>query len=604
MSAVSATIFLVSGTILAAAGSDRAPPLPADEAFRLQVGRPSADTLRLEWTIAAGYYLYRDSVGVAPAGTGDALPLAIGEGVAKDDPTFGPTRIFLERAEATVSGPAVLAIPGAGLAITYQGCQEGGICYPPVTKSLDPATLTLASGEAWLPQLDPNEPQVRIEATEVTDGGIVLAENDGMVASLLREGGAALVLGSFLLFGMALAFTPCVFPMYPILAGVLAQSRSDLSPKRGFVLASAYVLAMASAFGLLGIAAAWSGRNLQVALQAPATILAMALVFVALALSMFGFYELRLPSRWVTAVEKTGRNRGGSLPSAALLGFTSALIVGPCVTAPLAGALLHIAQAGDAVLGAAALFALGLGKGAPLVIFGTLGAKALPKAGPWMESASKGFGLFFLAAAIWMVSRVLPGPVTLALWAALLIGAGGWLGVFYTGGARSPGHRCAAKTVGLAAFAYGTIMAVGAAGGASDPLALMAPTMSQPMNVQSDFTTVFSTGQLAQNIAAADGRPSLVYVTADWCITCAAIERNVLADARIRAGLAGFNRVRVDVSDNSPAQQDLMRSLGVAGPPTMFVVDGEAREVPGSRLVGDVAVEALLAASGKAAPRP
>jgi thiol:disulfide interchange protein DsbD len=205
-----------------------------------------------------------------------------------------------------------------------------------------------------------------------------------------------------------------------------------------------------------------------------------------------------------------------------------------------------------------------------------------------------------------MVSRVLPGPVALALWAALLIGAGVWLGAFDTVGAHSPGHRRAAKTIGLAAFVYGTIMAVGAAGGASDPLRPLAPmsTMSQAMNVQPDFATVFSAGQLARNIVAADGRPSLVYVTADWCITCAAIERNVLADARVRAGLAGFNRVRVDVSDNSSAQQDLMRSLGVAGPPTMFIVDGEAREVPGSRLVGDVAVEALLAASAKAAPRP
>lgn len=362
---VLAAILSVVFPIVAAAASGRAQPLDPDQAFRLEVSR-SVATLRLQWTIAPGYYLYRDMIRISAGGAGGPLPAVIGDGVEKDDPTFGPTRIFFDHAEATVAGPAVASTPGAALAITYQGCQDGGICYAPVTRTLDLATLSLAPGEKRLPRMAQSNWQVVPGADDVGAGGIVLAEEEsgGMVNALLLKGGVVLVLASYLVFGLALAFTPCVFPMYPILAGLLARSGSALPAKRGFVLSCVYVVAMASAFGLLGIVAAWSGQNLQMALQAPVAIFAVALIFVVLALSMFGFYQLRLPSRWVTAIGGGGRG-GGSLRSAALLGATSALIVGPCVTAPLAGALLYIAQRGDGMLGAAALFALGIGKGIP-----------------------------------------------------------------------------------------------------------------------------------------------------------------------------------------------------------------------------------------------
>lgn len=600
---LSAWLILAAAVTVAAAKPNGA-PLPADQAFRLEASRLSATSLRLEWAVAEGYYLYRDSIKAAPAEGSDAPSLTIDDGVAKDDPTFGPTQIFLGRAEAIVSGPSVAPQPGASLTITYQGCQDDGICYPPVTKALDLVSLSLVSAAALPLFPDPVEPSA--DADEADVAGIVLAEDDGMVASLLRDGGTALLLGSFLLFGVALSFTPCVFPMYPILAGVLARSGDALSPKRGFVLAGAYVLAMASAFGLLGFVAAWSGRNLQMVLQAPATVLVMAVVFVVLALSMFGLFELSLPSRWVNAIERTGRGRGGSVPSAAVLGFTSALIVGPCVTAPLAAALLYIAQTGDGVLGAAALFALGLGKGIPLVVFGTVGARALPKPGPWMEVAKGFFGLVFLGAAIWMVSRIVSGPTTLALWAMLLIGTGVWIGAFDVISADSPGRRRVGKSVGLVAFAYGIIMAVGAAGGAGDPLrplGTMIPAMSSGPASADDFAIVRNPQELGRAVAASGDRPSLVYVTADWCTTCAVIERNVLPHAGVRSALAGFNRIKLDVTGDDPEQRALMRSLRVAGPPTMFFLDASAKEVPGSRLVGDVTVERLLAAAGKADAR-
>lgn len=600
-----AAIVLV--TAFAAAAYAQLQPLDPEKAFRPAITRTAGDTLQIEWSIAPGYYLYRDQIAVSAPDVDAPLSVVTDSGVMKDDPTFGRTEILLQRAVTMVSGPAAAA-PGGRLTVTWQGCQDGGICYRPTTKTLDvvsldfvPATERSSAtlGNQW--QAPPKAPETAPEMAKETanEAAIVVAEDAGLVATLHDKGGIALVLGGFLLFGLALAFTPCVLPMYPILGGLLARSGEALPPARGFVVSSVYVLAMASAFGLLGIAAAWSGQNLQMALQSPPMVLAISLVFTVLALSMFGLFTLQLPARWVATVERGSRGKGGSLPSAALLGFTSVLIVGPCVTAPLAGALLYVTQTGDAALGAGALFALGIGKGIPLVAFGTLGPKALPKTGPWMEIVKKGFGLVFLGAAVWMVSRLIPGPYGLALWALLLIGSGVYLGAFDVIRPGAPGLRRAGKAAGLAAFVYGVILAVGAAGGSNDPLRPLGALALQASATQGlNFTTVVSEEQLTARIKAADGRPSLVYFTADWCVTCAVIDRGVFPDESVKAGLAGFNLIKVDISENGEAQAAVMRALRVAGPPTMIFVDAGGREIAGSRLVGDVTVKMLLDSAG------
>jgi thioredoxin:protein disulfide reductase len=601
---IAALILCFLAAFHAAAAFAQVMPFPADQAFMLRVSR-AADSVRLEWTIAAGYYLYRDKIRVTSSGADAAPTVLAGQAVSKDDPTFGSTEIYLYHAEATVSGPAAQPAPGGTLVVTYQGCQDGGICYPPITRHVDLISLQITDSAAPRTVGSSREWQAPIAKAALPGGGIALAtESDGgMVAALIKNGGLALMLGSFLLFGMALAFTPCVFPMYPILAGALARSGNDLSSMRGFTLSGVYVVAMASAFGLLGVAAAWSGQNLQMVLQSPVSVGAVSLLFVALALSMFGLYELQLPSRWVNALGRTGQGRRSSLLSTAVLGFTSALIVGPCVTAPLAGALLYIAQTGDVVIGAAALFTLGVGKGIPLIAFGTVGSKALPRAGVWMESVKKGFGFIFLANAVWMVSRIIPGEYALALWALLLIGSGVYLGAFDGLPHDAPGRRRAGKTAGLAASVYGVILAVGAASGSGDPLRPLAGFMQQAAPAaetgKGAFASTADAAQLSERIASASGRPSLVYVTADWCVSCAVIERTVLPDAAVRSRLAGFNLVKIDVSDNTPVQQQMMQSLRVVGPPTMIFVDAKAQEVPGSRLIGDVTVESLLASAGK-----
>lgn len=574
-----------------------AAPLPPDQAFRLSAARLDDGSLRLEWTIAKGYYLYRDNFAVRAGAADLRIARFEGDAQSKDDPTFGVTATFQNKVAAQLPSPDTVA---GSLQVTYQGCQDAGICYPPTTRQVDLATLAISDpgkrgtgiiGQGW------TEPAPAASASSVA----IADDSGGMVADLVKDGGLPLLIASFLLSGVALAFTPCVFPMYPILAGTIARQGEKVTVLKGFTLSLAYVLAMAGAFGLLGVVAAWSGQNLQMALQSPLTVGAVSVLFVALALSMFGLFELQLPASWVNAVGRAGSGTRGSHLSAAVLGFTSVLIVGPCVTAPLAGALLYIAQTGDVALGAGALFALGIGKGIPLVAFGTFGPKALPKAGAWMTSVRQAFGFVFLAAAVWMLSRLVAPAAALALWALVALGVAAWLGAFDTLAAEASGRRRAAKAIGLASALYGVMLAVGAASGAGDPLrplgAIMAPRQGAPAGGLS-FRTAGEASELRQSMAEANGKPSLLYVTADWCVTCAVIDRTVLGDPAVRALLSGFNLVKLDVSDNTPAQREIMQSLKVVGPPTMMFVDAAGREAEGTRLVGEV-TRATLEASAR-----
>lgn len=577
-----------------------AQPLPSDDAFQLSVQRESGQGLRFEWRIAPGYYLYQDKFALTQ-GSADLSPGTLqGQAETHDDPTFGKTVIFHNSVATSIPGPGQNSEP---IVVHYQGCQADGICYPPVVRYVDASTLKISA--------PPENPSPSLANAWVdrdaapTQSGITIAEgDDSMVGALLEDGGVPLVLGSFLLFGILLAFTPCVFPMYPILAGAIARQGERASPLRGFSLSVSYVVAMATAFGLLGIVAAWSGQNLQMALQSPLAIGAVSALFIILALSMFGLFELQLPSAWVNALGGMGQGRRGSLASAGLLGFTSALIVGPCVTAPLAGALIYIAQTGDVALGAASLFALGLGKGIPLIAFGTLGPTALPKAGPWMARVRQAFGFVFIATAILMVSRLLPASASLALWSALALGIAVWLGAFDTLEVEASGARRTAKTAGLVAALWAIVLGLGAASGAQDPLRPLAQLAvrgqtNAPQNAKLMFSTVGDARELQTRIASSDGRPSLVYVTADWCVTCAAIEKDVLTDPAAISGLAGFNLIKLDVTDNASAQRDVMKNLRVAGPPTMIFVNEQGQEAGGTRLVGDVTTPLLQAAADK-----
>lgn len=538
-------------------GALSAAPLDAADAFQMQHSLDGEGALELRWAVADGYYLYRDHVAVRSA-EGASLPVELPRGTLKEDDTFGQVEVFYGSATARV------AVPVEVLEVTYQGCQEDGICYPPVTERLTlagvsppPATLHLAPGA-------------------------------GTVTGMLAQGGPLLVLVAFFGFGLLLALTPCVLPMVPILGSVLAGQGGSLTARRGVGLALVYVLAMASAFALLGVVAALSGQNLQVALQSPWIVALVALLFGALALSMFGLYEISLPARWTARIDALGQGRGGSLGGVALLGFSSALIVGPCVTAPLAGALLYIGQTGDVALGAAALFALGLGQGVPLLALGLFGPQVLPRRGAWMEAVTRLFGFVMLGMAIWMLGRLLSDQVTLALWAVWALA----LAVFLARHAPLPAswRRGVAALPVLAALFLG----VGAMTGAQDPLRPLAPlsgALAEGGGAEARIVT--STQALTEALPRAGA--SLIYITADWCVTCAELERGLFARADVQSALAEVTFIKADLSEPTAEAQRMLTTLGAVGPPTMVFLDESRREVPQSRAVGKIASETFLA---------
>jgi thiol:disulfide interchange protein DsbD len=576
--AMAALLLLGAASASAQVSSD---PLPAEEAFALSADRGEGG-LTLSWQIAEGYYLYRDRLG-ATAPDGTSLPLQTPPGEMKDDPNFGAVEVYHDTVTARIPAPQ------GPVTVTWQGCKEDSICYPPQTRVIGvdgAAAAPQAPGSGGIAGFQPAERAAPASGTPA----LTLADDPGLLDGLSARGGAALVVAGFLGLGLLLAFTPCVFPMFPIVAGMVMGQQQPPTLRRGLLLSGSYVLAMATAFAGLGVVAAWSGQNLQVALQSPAAIAVAASVFVLLALSMFGVFTLQMPRALAARLERV-EGRRGSVGGAALLGVTSALIVGPCVTAPLAGALLYIAQTGDVVLGAAALFALGLGQGLPLLAIGAFGPRVLPRSGPWMDGAKWLFGVLFLGFAIWLAGRVLPGPVTLALWSALLIGAGVIL-------AQAPRDGRAARlgsAAGVILIFAGALQGVGAALGGDDParpLARLAGGAPAPAK-DATFATVRTQAALEAALAGSDG-PALAYVTADWCTTCRSIERGPLADPQVLAALRGLARIKVDVTEFGPESQSLLDLLGAAGPPTMVFLDATATEAPGSRIVGDTDSAAML----------
>ncbi|MCL4765519.1 MAG: protein-disulfide reductase DsbD [Hyphomicrobiaceae bacterium] len=592
----------------------QASPLPADSAFQLTVSRNEDGSLRFDWSITNGYYLYREHISIKAA-DGRELPIETPAGERKDDPTFGPTEVYYGAATATTR-----ATSDGPLELTYQGCQENGICYIPQIRLIDPVALAVSnpseqvgsagrapSSGSGLPRAAAPEasygstPEIASTAAPAAGASTFnLASDDSLIQSIRSRGGTLLVVASFLFFGLLIAFTPCVLPLYPILAGVLVRGGGQLKPGRGFTLSSIYVLSFATAFALLGAVAGWSGQNLQMLLQSPVTTGAVALIFVVLALAMFGLFELQLPASWTNWIAQSTGALSISKRTVAVLGFSSALIIGPCVTAPLAGALLYIAQTGDMALGATALFALGIGKGIPLIALGTMGGSILPRAGAWMESVKRVFGLAFLATAIWMASPLLPAGLDLVFWSALLVGAGTW----GLSSENATAHqRIPTRAFGTMALVYGTLLLIGAASGATDPLRPLAALASRSAPAvekrELEFADVTSAPELQQFLQASKAaEPTLVYFTADWCITCRTIERSVLIDNQVRRGLDGFHLIKADLSDMDGDKIELMQQLKIAGPPTMVFFDRVAREPAGSRLVGNVTVEGLLQSAG------
>jgi len=555
--------------------------LDADEAFRFSAEVADASTVVAHWDIAQGYYLYRNrfKFSVPPGSAIQPGEPEFPAGEHKNDEFFGDIEIYHNQVEARI--PLQRATADAGtleLTVGYQGCAERGVCYPPIKKTV---SLAIPAAAASTPANGPGAP--------------TLSEQDA-IAKRLAEGNIWATLAAFFGVGLLLAFTPCVFPMIPILSSIIVGQGDRMTARHGFVLSSVYVLAMAATYTAAGVVAGLFGENLQAAFQNPWILSAFALVFVLLALSMFGFYELQMPaSIQGRLTELSNRQKGGSLAGVAVMGFLSALIVGPCVAAPLAGALIFIGRTGDWVLGGMALFALSLGMGAPLVAIGTGAGKLLPRAGQWMDAVKAVFGVMLLAVAIWMLERILPPMVSMLLWSALLIVSAVYMGAWTILPADAGGWRKLWKGGGLMLFVYGALLLIGAAGGGTDPLkpldAFTSRLVQGAVSVEQTrtaFATIKTLDDLQRELAAAAAKhqPAMLDFYADWCVSCKEMDKYTFETPQVRQALSQFRLLRADVTANDAADKALLKHFELVGPPGIIFYDRSGAEHPELRLVG------------------
>ena len=562
--------------------------LPPDQAFQLDVEVSNANTLTASWNIAEGYYLYRHKFGfeIEPTAGVTLAPEQMTEGERKTDEFFGDIQVYHQEALATIpvqrTGSAATPI---ALTVKYQGCAERGVCYPPISKTLN--LLLPAASAATVASPD---------STLRPPTQVLLSEQDA-IAKRLTEGNLLATLLAFFGFGLLLAFTPCVFPMIPILSSIIVGQGEKITARRGFILSLVYVIAMALTYTVAGVFAGVFGENLQAAFQNPWILSAFAAVFVLLSLSMFGFYDLQMPAFIQSKLtDVSNRQKGGSLTGVAVMGFLSALIVGPCVAAPLAGALIYIGQTGDAVLGGLALFALSLGMGAPLIAIGTGAGKLLPTVGPWMDKIKAVFGVMLLAVAIWMLERILPGQVTLTLWAMLLILSSVYLRALDGLAVEATGWSRLGKGIGVMSLVYGVLLLIGAASGAQDPLqplqnvfaAQSSGTALHGQHAELPFKRIKTVEDLDSQLAAAtrQGSPVMVDFYADWCTSCKEMEKYTFARPEVQQALAGMLLLQADVTANDDADKALLKRFRLIGPPSILFFDASGKERKELNLVG------------------
>lgn len=549
--------FLLAGQLQANPFEVKSDFLPVDQAFVLTHERLPSGQVRVYFQIKDGYYLYQKRLKFdgLPTAQHPQLPPALNH----HDEFFGDSAIYRGELELLLPADA-----GGQLRLGWQGCADAGLCYPPQTTAIDLGGNPTPADQA----------------------------SDQALASGLQQGNLAWGLLAFFGLGLLLAFTPCSLPMLPILAGLVLGNGA--SARRGWLLAGVYVLSMAMVYAALGVVAALLGASLQAWLQQPWLLGSLAGLFIVLALPMFGAFELQLPSALRDRLDRAGQGtRGGNLYGAALLGALSGLLMGPCMTAPLAGALLYIAQSGDVLQGALVLFSLGLGMGVPLLLLVTLGNRYLPRPGAWMNRVKGLFGFVFLAMALYTLRSLLPAPLLMALSGSWLIGLA-WAA--WPALQRLP----ALRVIPLLGAFWGGLLLVGASAGGDNlwqPLqpftAGQAPASSQ---AEDAFTTIDQPADLQRELDAAKARGQWVLVDyyADWCVSCKVMEKQVFARSEVQASLAGVHLLRLDVTADSPASRELLQRYRVPGPPSLIWIGPEGDERRARRITGEVDASGFL----------
>ena len=454
------------------------------------------------------------------------------------------------------------------LDFAFQGCSKAGLCYAPMNQIIELELKDL--GKVEVSKLINEETNSTLNETDT-------------IANSLKNGSLLLVLATFFGFGLLLSLTPCVFPMIPILSSIIvnAGQNSQLTAKKGFFLSLVYVLAMSLAYTIAGVLAGLFGANLQVALQNPYVLTVFAAIFVALAFSMFGYFKLELPQSVQNKINKTteGKEKQGVL-GIAIMGFLSALIVGPCVAPPLAGALVYIGQTGDALLGGLALFVMSLGMGMPLLLIGLGAGKFMPRPGGWMESITRIFGIVMLAIAVWMLDRVLEPVYVMFLWAFLLLGAGIYLKVY---------EHILIKLISTVVFIYGTLAFVGAVSGATNILNPLEKLTSKTVVSQESNKLVFKKVKNIQELeeaVKASSKPVMLDFYADWCVACKELEEITFKDENVINKLKNFTLLQADVTANNQDDKDLQKKFGIVGPPGLIFWDENNNEINGAKIVG------------------
>ncbi|HHE31954.1 MAG TPA: protein-disulfide reductase DsbD [Chlorobaculum parvum] len=602
-------ITLLFVLLLRSASGMAADFLDPEQAFKISAELTGNNTIDLRWTIAKSYKLYKNQVTVAV--TDGAARLGdpeFPEGILFTDPTTGEKEVIYHD-ELKVEVPVKQASPPFTVTVGYQGCSEDGLCYPPITTAFrvdpsKPGVLSEVTGQdestsaGLIPATASIQPEAATPASSTLEESV--GQNDlSLAKSTLESGSWWKISAAFLLFGLLLSFTPCMLPMVPILSSIIV-GEGESTKMKSFLMALAYCLGMALVYTSLGVASGLAGEGLAGALQKPWVLVLFSLLLVALSLSMFDVYELQVPASLQTSLNKTtGKLKGGKFAGVFLMGAISALIVGPCVAAPLAGTLVYISQTKDVFIGGLALFSMAMGMSVPLLLIGLSAGSLLPKAGPWMIGVKYVFGLLLLAVAFWMVTPVLPLQAMMVAWGALGILCAVFAGVFGPPVEKLTIGGKFKKALGLVLFIIGVMELAGAAAGGTDVLKPLAGLRASSGTISAEtehltFKRIHSIDELERELQASAGKPVMLDFYADWCVSCKELEKFTFSDPDVHQTLANVTLLQVDVTAKTEEDKALMKRFELFGPPGIIFFDKSGNELSDNRIIGFVEAEEFL----------